>query len=260
MAGHRLGRGPRAPVRAHGSLPRRRRSPPGRRAGLPGRRRERTGRRYRAARRARPAVPGRRRRRHRVGRRHPGPRVVRERAPRGLRGLALQRHADVPAGQRRRRRRHGHHPHHPRRGPGVGHPQDPDDPRRARRRRAAGLRPPSAAGQRAAQEAVQATRRRLGGRLPRPRLPARGHGQLPRPPGLGSARRGRDPPDERDRRALPPRGREPGGGVLRPEEARALQCRVPAGHVARRAVGAGRNRGSPPRTSPGHPTSTTPSA
>ena len=42
-----------------------------------------------------------------------------------------------------------------------------------------GLRPPAADRQRAAQEAVEAPRRRVGRRLHRPRLPARGHGQLP---------------------------------------------------------------------------------
>ncbi len=62
------------------------------------------------------------------------------------------------------------------------------------------LRPPAAAGQRAAPEAVQAQGRRGRRRLPGPGLPAPGHGQLPGPARLGPARRRRGPADGRDRR------------------------------------------------------------
>ena len=46
---------------------------------------------------------------------------LRERQPRGLRHPAVQRHADVPPGQRRRRRRPGHHPRRAGRGPHQRH-------------------------------------------------------------------------------------------------------------------------------------------
>ena len=46
-----------------------------------------------------------------------------------------------------------------------------------------------------AQEAVEAARRRVGGRLPRRGLPARGDGQLPGPARVGAARRRRGPSD-----------------------------------------------------------------
>ena len=101
--------------------------------------------------------------------------------------------------------------------------------------RPARLRPPADAGERAAQEAVQA-RRRPGGRvLPRPGVPAGGLPQLPGPARVepaGPEREGRPRhPDPR----VPAGRRPPRAGLLRREEARAPERGVHPG-AARRAL------------------------
>ena len=111
-----------------------------------------------------------------------------------LRALAFKRHPYFFAGQRHRRHRHGHHPRHSRRRPAAEHPQSHDGDERSRSRRPR-LCASAAAGERAAQEALQAPRRCVAGDLARTRLSARSHGELSGDLGLGPARRHRDPPD-----------------------------------------------------------------
>ena len=89
------------------------------------------------------------------------------------------------------------------------------------------LRPPAAAGERAAPEAVEAQGRRVAS------SDFRRRGYLPEAmvnylaaARLGPARRRRGPAPGRDRRAVPARGRRPVAGLLRHEEARAHQRRV----------------------------------
>ncbi len=151
-----------------------------------------------------------------VRRRHPRPGRVPLRHHGRLRGREGQWGAAVRPGQRGGRHRHGHHPRHPGRGPPAHHPEGRpgvgglpvtrladrrvDRGRRGGHPRPARLRPPAPAGQRAAQEAVQAPG--PGGRrvLPGPGLPARGVRQLPRPAGLEPPGRGgalRHRPDDR---------------------------------------------------------------
>ena len=124
--------------------------------------------------------------------------------------LRVERHADVPARQRRRRRRHGHHPRGPGRGARQRHAQVPAALGEALGLRLpAGVRPPAAAREREAPEALQAPRRRLGAATT-----ATG-ATCPRPWSTTSPLLGWGPPDgveirplRRDRRAVPPRGRQ----------------------------------------------------
>ena len=98
--------------------------------------------------------------------------VVRQRDDRGLRAAARQRHADVPARQRRRRHRDGHHPRRARRGAPAEHAEAAAAVGGARPR-AAGVGPRAGARQRAAQEAVQAARQGGARAVPRRGLPRR---------------------------------------------------------------------------------------
>ena len=98
-----------------------------------------------------------------------------------------------------------------------------------------GVRPPAAHRQRAAQEAVEAPRRRLGRRLHRPRLPARGHGQLPRHRSAGAR-----PTASRSARSseivelFRLEDVNAVARLLRPQEAEPLQRRVHPGAAGRR--------------------------
>ena len=134
------------------------------------------------------AVPGPRRRHDELHRHGAGRGQLREQVDRGLRAPALHGHADVPALERLRRRRDGHHPRRAGRGPRPGHPEVPAAARRPRPRSSRGVRAPADARQRGPPEALQAQGRRVRRRLRRPGLPARGDGELPRPPRLGARR------------------------------------------------------------------------
>ena len=123
----------------------------------------------------------------------------------------------------------------------------------------AAVRPPAPHREREAPEAVEASRRRVGGRLHRSWLPARGPAQLPRHARLGPARRDRDPSDRRDRLAVLSGRRDLVERLLRSQEARPLRRRVRSGPRRRRlrrtraspgcrASGGIHRRGLPPTT------------
>ena len=126
--------------------------------------------------------------RRRDDRARPGARRgdVRQRDDRGLRAAARQRHADVPARQRRRRHRDGHHPRRARRGAPAQHAEAAAAVGGARPR-AAGVGARAGARQRAAQEAVEAPRQGGARAVPRRGLPRRRDGQLPDDARLGAA-------------------------------------------------------------------------
>ena len=181
-------------------------------------------------------------------------RRVRARRHRGLRAPARQRHAGVRAGQRRRRHRDGDHPRRARRRAPAEHAQAAAAVAGARPR-AAGVGARARARQRGAQEAVQAARQGGARAVPRRGLRRRGDGQLPDDPRLGAEGRHRDRAVGAHRGGVPPRGRHPLAGLLRPEEARRLQRRVHPGDVdggVRRGVRAvdPRRRGTPTASPP----------
>ena len=99
------------------------------------------------------------------------------------------------------------------------------------RPRATGVGARARARQRGAQEAVQAARQGRPRAVPRRGLRGRRHGQLPDDPRLGAEGRHRDRAVGAHRAGVPPRGRHPLPGLLRPEEARRLQRRVHPGDV-----------------------------
>ena len=88
----------------------------------------------------------------------------------------------------------------------------------------------------------QAPRRRLGGRVPRRRLPPRGADQLPRADRLGARRRDDDHVPRRARRALHARARRLEPGDVRLREARLDERRLPARAGARRSTPTGSSR------------------
>ena len=166
----------------------------------------------RAPRRARRGDPpaGARRRRHRGRRPDPRAGAVREPHAGRLRHRPRRRHPAVQPRGRRRRRGHGDHRRRPRRRSPLEHAEAAAGPERARRRSAA-LRAPAAAAWAGREQAVQATRRRLGAGAARARLPAGGGPQLPRPARLGNRGRHDDPRHRRADRALLDR---PGGTLV----------------------------------------------
>ena len=143
---------------------------------------------------------------------------------------------------------HGDHPHHPGRGPDQHHAQGAAAARGAGHRLPAPVRARAADREREAPEAVQAARRRVGGRLPSTAAtcPRRWSTTWPRwagaPPDGVEIR-----PAGRDRGAVRDRRRHLVARLLRPQEARPLRRRVHPGAVRRRV--------HRPRPSPGSPAS-----
>ena len=178
LARHRLGRAGHVPARRDGPLPRARRAARRRRGGVRGRGRD--------------PLPDARRGRHRLGRRGPRAHRVPERAARGRRHRPLGRPPDLQlrlAGGGHGRRDHARDP---RRRPHLEHPEADPDPARARPR-AAGVRAHREHPRHRREEALQAPRRGLGGRVPRRGIPPGGARELPRPDRLGAGRRDHDP-------------------------------------------------------------------
>ena len=158
VARHRLGRAGHVPARRDGSLPRARRAARRRREGVRGRGRD--------------PLPDARRGGHRLGRRGARAHRVPERAARGRRHRPLRRPPDLQL--RLARGGHGRRDHarDPRGRPHLEHPEADPDPARARPR-AAGVRAHREHPRHRREEALQAPRRGLGGRVPRPRATSR---------------------------------------------------------------------------------------
>ena len=180
--------------------------------------------------RARPrpgaAVPGPRGWRDRRRRRDPRRRHVRQRRDRGLRPAAQQRHADVPARQRRRRHRDGDHPRGPR-------PRStcPNTPKQQMLWSALGHEPPVWAH---VPVLVNEQRKKLSKRRDKVALEQyRDEGYLADAMvnylmtlGWAPAGRHRDRAVVGDRAGVPARGRHPLAGLLRPQEAGRVQRRL----------------------------------
>ena len=130
------------------------------------------------------------------GRRRPDPRDadVRPRRHRGLRHPAQQRHADVPAGQRRRRHDDGRDPRRAGRGAPAQHAQAAAAVGRARPAGSARVGARAGARQREAPEALEAARQGGHGAVPGRGLPRGGHAQLPHDARVGAERGERDRP------------------------------------------------------------------
>ena len=201
----------------------------------------------RAARRRREGVRGRgrdplpdaRRGRHRLGRRGPRAHRVPERAARGRRHRPLRRPRDVQlrlAGGGHGRRDHARDP---RRRPHLEHPEADPDPPRARPR-AAGVRAHREHPRHRREEALQAPRRRLGGRVPDGGIPPGGARELPRADRLGAGRRDHDHLPRRDRRAVHARGGQHEPRHVRLREARLDERRLPPRAADRGVRGAAR--------------------
>ena len=137
------------------------------------------------------SLPDAERGRDRLGRRRQGADRVPERAAGGRRAGPRRRAPDLQlrlAGRGLARRDHARDP---RRRPRLEHAEADPDPAGARRR-AAGLRARPERLRRGRQEALEAARRRLGGRVPRGRLHRAGADELPRAARLGARRRDDD--------------------------------------------------------------------
>ena len=176
--------------------------------------------------RGRDPLPDARRGHDGLGRRGQGPDRVPERAARGPRTRPLGRPPDLQlrlAGGGLARRDHARDP---RRRPRLEHAQADPDPAGARlrdpdvRARAERLR-------RGRQEALEASRRRLGGRVPRGGVHRAGADELPRAARLGAGRRDDDHVAGRADRALLARAGRRQPGDVRLREARLDERRLP---------------------------------